>query len=347
MTKQIYENNVKKCFKIKKYERDEEYMKKILDELKTNNNKYKRITISPLRYAGGKSKAIGLILENMPKLKYKRIISPFFGGGSFELYISQILNIQVIGFDIFNMLVNFWNIIINNKTKFIKELKKLKVNKTEFTKNRHILLNYWNKIKPTDLIYKTQKKIVLNDKEKKLLDNDKIKQAVYYYYNMSLSYSPMFLGCPSSNEIKEDKFKHRINKLKKMEFKNISVSCLDFEKVIKKYPNDFLFLDPPYYLDKDSKMFKGMYPNCNFAIHHNNFKHKILLKLLKKHKGGFFITYNNCEVIREWYKNYTQIFPEWQYTYGQGEKRIGKNRLNGNGTHIKKSHEIFIICPPL
>ena len=59
-------------------------------------------------------------------------------------------------------------------------------------------------------------------------------------------------------------------------------------------------------------------------------------------------------------------FPEWQYTYGQGETRIGKNRKvkkeekkdnkdnedkEGNenkdtDTHIKASHEIFIIDWP-
>jgi DNA adenine methylase len=47
------------------------------------------------------------------------------------------------------------------------------------------------------------------------------------------------------------------------------------------------------------------------------------------------------------YKDYKQVFPEWQYTYGQGETRIGKNRENQAVNHIKDSHEIFIICPPL
>jgi len=112
--------------------------------------------------------------------------------------------------------------------------------------------------------------------------------------------------------------------------------------------DDFLFLDPPYYLGGDSKMFKGMYPNCNFAIHHNKFNHQRLFELLKSHRGGFLLTYNNCETIRELYKDYHQIFPEWQYTYGQGEKRIGKNRQQQEDeTNIKESHEIIIVCPPL
>ena len=33
-------------------------------------------------------------------------------------------------------------------------------------------------------------------------------------------------------------------------------------------------------LGEDSKMFKGMYPNCNFAIHHNDFNHELILLVL-------------------------------------------------------------------
>ena len=33
---------------------------------------------------------------------------------------------------------------------------------------------------------------------------------------MTLSYGPMFLGWPSANEIKKDKWERRIEKLKKM-----------------------------------------------------------------------------------------------------------------------------------
>ena len=68
---------------------------------------------------------------------------------------------------------------------------------------------------------------------------------------------------------------------------------------------------------------------------------------MKNHKGGFLITYNDCTTIKEWYKDYKQVFPEWQYTYGQGEKRIGKNRDNNKADNIKESHEIIIVCPPI
>lgn len=327
------------------YEKNEKYMEKYLDNLRKSDGTFKRVLISPLRYGGGKSKAIGLILNSLPKLHNKKIVSPFFGGGSFELCVSQKLNIEVIGYDIFGMLVNFWNVLINHKNEFIEELKKFKITKDEFTYNRHVLLNYWDKIKPKDLKYNTKKKVELSEKDLTILDYDIIKQAAYYYYSMTLSYGPMFLGWPSSNEIKADKFKRRIETIEKMNLKNISVLCDDFENVIKRHHDDFLFLDPPYYLEGDSKMFKGLYPNSNFAIHHNNFNHKKMCELLKNHKGGFLITYNNCSTIREWYKDYKLEYPEWKYTYGQGETRIGKNRQKDK-TNIKESHEIFIICWP-
>jgi DNA adenine methylase len=327
------------------YERDEEYLSKFLSTIEKDGG-FKRVLSSPLRYPGGKTKAIGLILDNLPKLKRKRIISPFFGGGSFELCLSQNLGIEVVGYDIFGMLTNFWNVLIHHKDKFISELEKFDITPEEFTYNRHILLNYWEKIKPDELNYKTKKKVELKDSDLTLLDDNKVLQAVYYYYNMTLSYGPMFLGWPSSNEINKNKFERRLEKMKSMSFKNLSVECSDFEEVIKKHKDDFIFLDPPYYLGGDSKMFKGIYPNTNFAIHHDAFDHKKMCELLKNHKGGFLITYNNCSTIRDWYKDYKFEFPEWQYTYGQGETRIGKNRESGDGSNIKESHEIFIISWP-
>jgi DNA adenine methylase len=330
----------------KVYERDVGYLKEFLDSIRNKNGTYKRMCISPLRYAGGKSKAIGLILENLPKLKTKKIVSPFFGGGSMELCFAQELGFEVIGYDIFEMLANFWNTLIHFKDEFVSELKKFHINEEEFTYNRHVLLNYWEKVKPQDLVYKTKNKLELKEADLTLLDNSKIMQAVYYYYNMTLSYGPMFLGWPSSNEIDVSKFQRRIEKLEQMKLKNINVQCKRFEESLPLHKDDFLFLDPPYFLEGDSKMFKGMYPNCNFAIHHNNFDHKKLCLLLKEHRGGFLMTYNNCSAIRELYNDCKFEFPEWQYTYGQGETRIGKNREGGTNDNLKESHEIIIIKWP-
>jgi len=64
--------------------------------------------------------------------------------------------------------------------------------------------------------------------------------------------------------------------------------------------------------------------------------------LLYNHKGKFILSYNNCETIREYYKDYKQYFPVWHYSYALGEKRIGKNK-KVVGNDPKKSHEILIV----
>jgi len=92
-------------------------------------------------------------------------------------------------------------------------------------------------------------------------------------------------------------------------------------------------------------MFKGIYPMRNFPIHHNGFPHEVLRDKLREHRGGFILSYNDSPTIREFYKEYHQYFPSWQYTMGQGEKRIGKYRKERQ-SNIKQSHEIVIFSPP-
>ena len=307
---------------------------------------YRRVCLSPLRYAGGKSNAVGLILEHMPALKNRKIVSPFFGGGSFEIAIAQQLGFQVIGYDIFEILVNFWQTLLAKPAELADALKTMTPTKDAYTRNRHILLHWWELVKPKSLEYTTMNRLVLTDDEKNRLTNDTLEQAAYYYYNMQLSYGPMFLGWPSSVYLKPERYASVVERIRGFKAPTLEVRCANFQTAIAAHPDDFLFLDPPYYLGSDSKMFKGMYPNCNFAIHHNGFPHETLRDLLKEHKGGFLLTYNDCPTIRTWYAEFQQVFPSWQYTYSQGETRIGKNRVEGTGDNKKESHEIFIICAP-
>jgi len=304
------------------------YKKKIfLERIRSSNpnsqNKYKRVALSPIRYAGGKSLAVGYIVELLPN-NIKKVISPFFGGGSIEIAMSKELGLKVIGYDIFDILCNYWKFQIEKPELLYKKLKELKPNKKTFEKIR----------------------LVLNDVWKKKVKLDPLTLAVYYVYNFNLSYGPGFMGWSSSIYLDDRRHKRMIEKIRDFNPKNLKVKCADFQEVIKNHPNDFLYCDPPYYIGKDSKMFKGIYPMRNIPVHHNGFPHEKLRDLLKSHKGGFLLSYNNCSTMREYYKEFQQSFPSWQYTMGQGETRIGLNRKNGNGSYVKGSHEIIIYCPP-
>jgi DNA adenine methylase len=294
-----------------------------LDSITSKSNKtkqkYKRLSLSPIRYAGGKTQAVGYVVELLPD-NVKKVISPFFGGGSVEIALSQKLGLEVIGYDIFNILTNYWHYQIHYPELLYDELKKLNPDKETFEKIRLILKDVW--------------------KNKIVLDN--LTLAVYYVYNFNLSYGPSFIGWSSSIYLNKDRYFRMLDRIKNFKPNNLNVFQADFKEVLQKHKNDFLYLDPPYYIGEGSKMFKGIYPMRNNPIHHNNFNHELLRDMLKEHKGGFILSYNNCETIRDYYKDYDLYYPEWQYTMGQGETRIGKNRIDKNINHIKQSHEIMI-----
>jgi DNA adenine methylase len=287
----------------------------------SGKTKYKRHVLSPLRYAGGKSLAVGLIAELLP-VNIKKIVSPFFGGGSVEIACSKDLGLDVIGYDIFDILVNYWNVQIKHPEELFNELKKIEPTRKAFDIVKDILKKHWNK---EELI------------------TDPIKLAAIYYFNHNTSYGPHFLGHPSSVYLQKERYETILNRVRNFRPGNLDVKLLSFEKAIEKHSSDFLYCDPPYYLDGDSKTFVGMYPHRNFPIHHKGFKHELLRDLLLNHKGGFILSYNDCSVIRKWYKGFNMTSPKWQYTFSQGDTRIGKNRIeNNNGSYIKQSHELLI-----
>lgn len=295
-----------------------------LTKLKGNTLKYKRYTGSLIRYAGGKTLAVGLIIENFPR-NIKRVISPFVGGASIELALSNECGICVKAFDIFDKLINFYQQLKINKQRLLNYLQTLDTSRETFDKVR--------------------KRLELDYKGKNIY-KDKVMMAGDYFYNHNLSYGPSYLGWASSNYLNNDKkYLKMIKKLEDTNLDNITFECLSFEDVLKKYKNDFLYLDPPYFLGGSSKMFTGIYPMRNNPFHHTSFDHQKLCKLLEKHEGGFVLSYNDCNEIRQMYKNYKIIELEWQYTMGQGETRIGKNRKNRvfDNSNVKHSHEILII----
>ena len=69
---------------------------------------------SPLRYPGGKTRACkkldAILVKHFDISNFDTIISPFFGGGSFEFLIQNNHNLNIIANDKFVPLYNFWNI---------------------------------------------------------------------------------------------------------------------------------------------------------------------------------------------------------------------------------------------
>lgn len=307
---------------------DSHYSRKtlLLNSLKTSKG-YKRYLGSPLRYGGGKSLAVGSILEYIPD-NVERVVSPFIGGGSVEIALAKELEIEVVAYDIFELLVNYWQVQIKYPQELYKKLSQIPNTKEEYERIKNLLKEIWNK-------------------KDGLLPNNysELELATFYYFNHNLSYGPGFLGWMSSIYTDKNRYEAMLEKVKNFNVPKLQVYRESFETSIPKHKKDFLYLDPPYFLEGDSKMFRGIYPMRNFPVHHNGFKHELLAELLKKHQGGFVLSYNDCSWIRETYKDFEIIEIAWQYTMGQGETRIGKNRKTRNydNRNIKTSHEILII----
>jgi len=291
-----------------------------------------------LRYAGGKSKAIKKITPFVED--YKEIVSPFLGGGSLEVHWA-LNGKKVIASDIFDILINFWDVLLQSPKKLAQEMQKITPNKEEYSLIKEKLLKtpqVQDMLKGWKTDYYVRNPVELS----------KVVLAAYYFFNHNCSYGPGFLGWASAIYMKQKKWDKMIKSIENFKCSNLKVSCCGFEEAITQNPKKFLYLDPPYLLNsseteaKDNKMFAGIYPMRNIPVHHKGFDHEKLRDLLHDHDGDFVLSYNDCEIIRKWYSDFDFYYPEWHYSMSLGEKRIGKNRKEVK-TNKKDSHEILIV----
>ena len=292
----------------------------LLHSLRGIKGKYKRYIGAPIRYGGGKSLAVGHILEHLPD-GITHLASPFLGGGSFEVACARELGIEVTAYDIFDILVTFWRELLHDPARLADSLAELSPDKATYNEIKARLQAHWDgeiRLPPHEL-------------------------AVCYYFNHNLSYGPGFLGWMSKIYTERGRYENLLRRLRDFSAPKLRVDCASFEQSIPQHQGEFLYCDPPYYLGDDSLMFRGIYPQRNFPIHHKGFAHERLRDLLHGHRGGFILSYNDCPTIREWYADYRIVDVRWQYTMGQGETRIGANRIADGRGHVKKSHEILVV----
>ena len=251
--------------------------------------------ISPLRYPGGKTRAckyLDQILEENYNIKeFDNIISPFFGGGSFEFFLQNKYNINIIANDKFIPLYNFWNTCKFNKNELCQKLyfDINKINKNTFFKFRNIILN-----------------------EKNILNS-----AYMYFIINRCSFSGATLSGGYSSESSNKRFtKSSIDRINKLNLTNFTINNYDFEDFLDKYDSykNFIFLDPPYFLEKKKSILYG-----NNGDLHENFDHDRLFSVLYN-KKNWIMTYNNCDYITNLYKDFTILETSWSYCMNKSKK---------------------------
>lgn len=239
---------------------------------------------SCLRYPGGKTRAIKTIVPLIRERygKINKLCSPFCGGCSIEFALNPE---TVIINDKFEPLYNFWMQVRNNKDSLIGTIKRYK--KEGITKDR----------------FATLRAQVMD------ASIDPVERAAMYFIINRCSFSGATLSGGFSTESSIKRFTDSsINLIAKIDLSNYTITNDDFTLCIDKTPNDyFIFADPPYYLEKGSRLY-----GKNGDLH-ESFDHRGFFEHITKFKGDWLITYNDCQFIRDLYKDYDILPAEWAY----------------------------------
>lgn len=229
---------------------------------------------SPLRYPGGKSRAVKIITNLIPE-KEDILISPFFGGGSIELECAQ-NNKIVKGYDNFLPLTDFWEQLIKNNINLAKEIQKYyPLSKEDFYKLQKSQFNNLSKLE---------------------------RAAIFYVLNRSSFSGSTLSGGMSPNHPRFTT--SSIQRIIDFKIKNLTVENKSFEDSIKENTGRFFYLDPPYIIKN--------YLYGNRGDNHKGFNH-LLLKDILDNEEKWIMSYNNSEEVLDLYSSYYITYPDWKY----------------------------------
>lgn len=236
---------------------------------------------SPLRYPGGKSRAIDVIRAYFPK-GVTELLSPFLGGGSIELTLAQ-EGVRVHGYDSFAPLVDFWQQLLAQPDELADLVEAyFPLEKSAFYELQKQQQNLPTAIERGAAFY------VLN-------------RASFSGSTLSGGMSPQH---PRFTQSSIDRIRHFRNP-------NLTVHCADFKASLQQHPHLFAYLDPPYLIKNALYGKKG---NT-----HRGFDHEGLAEILTKRRN-WILSYNDSEEIRDFYRNFEIVTPEWKYGMSKNKK---------------------------
>ena len=278
---------------------------------------------SPLRYPGGKTRAIKYMKDYFPR-DMKNLCSPFFGGGSLELFFAK-QGVQVTAYDLFEPLVWFWRALLESP----KEL--AEVSDSLRTEDEAFVLK--------DKRVKGLPKKDFRDIQHKLGEETSYSianAAMFYALNRS-SFSGETLSGGYSKRASYARFTDSsIDRVRDFRTNKLTVECEDFTTSIPKNSDKFLYCDPPYKIKYNLYGKKGNM--------HRNFNHDALLDLLKN-RTDWVLSYNDCEWVREAYKDYEIVRLDWKMGMSNiySEKERAEKLVSGKKKKMGASSEVLII----
>ena len=259
---------------------------------------------TPLRYPGGKSRAIVKLLQYLPDLtQVKEFREPFLGGGSVALEITKRYpHIEIWVNDLYEPLANFWQVLQHDGEKLQDELTQIKK-------------EYHTPDLARDIF--TRSKEYLSTEE-----TEDFRRAVSFYIVNKCSFSGLTESSSFSKQASESNFSiSGIERL--MEYSELiegwKITNDTYESLLTDKKDVFVYLDPPY----DIKIpIYGKRGAMHKYFDHDKFAHDC-----DDHTAPMLISYNSSQVVRDRFKDWNAA--EFDHTYS----------MRTVGNYMKEQHE--------
>ena len=249
---------------------------------------------TPLRYPGGKSRAISKINQFFPDLsKYQEYREPFLGGGSVALFVTQQYpDINIWVNDLYEPLANFWKQLRDNGDEIKKYLTNLKQ-------------RYNSPDRAKVLFLESKEYLSANPKK-----SDDLQRAISFYIVNKCSFSGLTESSSFSPQASENNFSMRgIEKLLEYSnlIKNWTITNYHYNDLISFYSGDnaFVYLDPPYDIKDNLYGSKGSM--------HKGFDHDQFAIDCDNSTLHMMVSYNSSQLVKDRFSKWSVV--EYEHTY--------------------------------
>jgi len=260
---------------------------------------------TPLRYPGGKAKALKQIIDRFPKT-IAEFREPFVGGGSVFIAFRQLYRDRPVWINDLNPeTYYFWKCARDNLAALVDSVRHVKAT----CKQGKELFHELAAIDPSTL--------------------SEVERASRFFVLNRISFSGTIEAGGFSQKAFEKRFTaSSIARLEQLEtlLQDVKITNLDYSELLHPPGRDvFIFLDPPYFVAKKSKLYgkKG-------ALH-TSFDDDRFARQMQNCRHNWLITYDDSPTIRQNFE-FANIY-EWQLQYGMNNYKQEK---------AKKGNELFL-----
>ena len=248
---------------------------------------------TPLRYPGGKSRAVTKMDQYFPDFRnYAEFREPFLGGGSVALYVTKKYpHLKITVNDLYEPLINFWVQLQQFGDELTDKIRQYKSTHPEPDSARELFNN---------------SKGVINDKSL-----DDIERAAAFYIVNKCSFSGLTESSSFSAQASNNNFSMRgIEKLPEYSslISSWHINQYSYEYLMESDIHDslFVYLDPPYDIKDNLYGRKGSM--------HKGFDHDRFASDCDKHSNiHMMVSYNSDQLVKDRFKNWQAV--EYAHTY--------------------------------